>query len=295
MLTVNRRKACRNAANNLESIAAMIGGKQVLRAGGKNSFKQQLLMALTIGVSLWSMSSVMAGAQANEQSDSSHRAMSTPSKTAEDITQPYRASYILSRRGTERGEASRSLEQTADGEWRYMTSTRARILVLSDRRENETIFTMVDGRVKPSFFDYSREGTGSNQYLRVRFDHENEQVISEGEDALEVEWHPELLDPNAVLHQLQIDVAGEGNSWTYPLVDESGNYRDYEFARIGTERVETPYGAFDTVQVERVRDHDRRETLFWFAPELNYTLVQMQQIEKGREQLRIQLAELDFE
>lgn len=216
------------------------------------------------------------------------------SSNADSITQPYHASYVLSRRGTERGEATRLLEKTDDGQWRYYTSTRARMLVLSDRRENETFFDMRNGRVKPLLFDYSREGTGSNQYLRVRFDHDNEQVISEGDDPVEVEWHPELLDPNAVLHQLQIDVAGDDDNWTYPLVDERGNYRDYEFARNGEEQVETPFGTFDAIKVERVRDHDRRRTLFWFAPELNYTLVKMQQIEDGREQLQIQLQGLDL-
>lgn len=285
MLKVNHHTTVRNVESNAARAQ-----------GAKRTVKQQMLMALTIGFSLWSMSSLMYGAHASDHpSEGTNKDVSEPSKVAEAITRPYRASYILSRRGTERGEATRILEKTSDDEWRYYTSSRARILILSDRRENETLFHLADGRVKPSFFDYSREGTGSNQYLRVRFDYENEQVISEGEDPLEVEWHPELLDPNAVLHQLQIDVAGDNDSWTYPLVDERGNYRDYEFARTGNERVETPYGTFDTVQVERVRDHDRRQTLFWFAPELNYTLVQMQQIEEGSEQLRIQLSELDFD
>ena len=209
-------------------------------------------------------------------------------------TLEYSANYVLSRRGTDRGEASRILERHENDQWRYYTETSARLLVLSDRRKNETYFRMEEGRVKPLLFDYTREGTGSNQYLRIRFDYENEQVISEGEDDVDVEWHANLLDPNAVLHQLQLDVAGDDENWSYPLVDERGNYRDYEFERTGTETLDLPYGTFDTVRVVRVRDTDRRETIFWFAPELNYTLVKMQQIEKGREQLQIQLKNLDL-
>lgn len=215
--------------------------------------------------------------------------------SADDITKPYHASYVLSRRGTDRGEATRLLERHENGNWRYFTSSRARMFLLSDRRENETLFYMQEGRVKPLMFDYSREGTGSNQYLRIRFDYDAEQVVSEGDSDIDVEWHPELLDPNAVLHQLQIDVAGDEDEWSYPLVDERGNYRDYEFARIGTETLELPFGTYEAIQVERVRDHDRRQTYFWFAPELNYTLVKMQQIEGGREQLQIQLTDLEFE
>lgn len=213
---------------------------------------------------------------------------------ADSLTKPYHAHYVLSRRGTERGEAQRVLEQKEDGQWRYFTSTRARLLVFSDRRENETFFRIEEGRVKPLIFDYSREGTGSNRALRVRFDYDNQEVVSEGGDDVNVEWHDGLLDPNAVLHQLQIDVAGDADSWTYPLVDESGDYRDYEFARHGTETLKLPFGEVEAIRVDRVRDHNRRQTLFWFAPELNYTLVKMQQIEDDREQLQIQLTDLDM-
>lgn len=214
--------------------------------------------------------------------------------SAMDQTAEYTAHYVLSRRGTERGEASRLLERADDGQWRYFTETSARLLIFTDRRQNETFFRMEEGRVKPLLFDYNREGTGSNQSLRVRFDYANEAVVSEGEDPVDVAWSADLLDPNAVLHQLQLDVAGEGDNWTYPLVNERGDYRDYEFARDGTETLSLPYGTFETVRVVRVRDSDRRETIFWFAPELNYTLVKMQQIKEGREQLQIQLEDLDM-
>lgn len=214
--------------------------------------------------------------------------------SAMDQTAEYTAHYVLSRRGTERGEASRLLERLNDDQWRYYTATSARLLIFTDRRKNETFFRMEEGRVKPLLFDYNREGTGSDQSLRVRFDYANEALVSEGDTEIEAAWSAGLLDPNAVLHQLQLDVAGEGDNWTYPLVNERGDYRDYEFARDGTETLTLPYGTFDTVRVVRVRDNNRRETIFWFAPELNYTLVKMQQIKEGREQLQIQLKDLDM-
>lgn len=210
-------------------------------------------------------------------------------------TVPYSAEYVLSRRGTERGEASRTLEKQDDGKWRYHTRTAASLLVFSDRRENETIFTMDEDKVVPISFDYSRRGTGSNQSLKVRFDRENEQLVSEGGDSVDIEWRDDLLDPNAVLHQLQIDVAGSEDDWTYPLVDESGDYRDYRFTRVKTETLNLPYGEVEAIRVDRVRDSERRQTHFWFAPELNYTLVRMQQVREGREEAQIELTALTIE
>lgn len=210
-------------------------------------------------------------------------------------TVPYSAEYVLSRRGTDRGEASRILEKKDDGTWRYYTGTSASLLVFSDRRHNETIFSLDGDRVVPVSFDYSRRGTGSNRALKVRFDRENKRLVSEGDEEIDIEWRDDLLDPNAVLHQLQIDVAGDGEDWTYPLVDESGDFRDYKFTRVKTEMLNLPYGDVEAVRVDRVRDHERRQTHFWFAPELNYTLVRMQQVEDGREALQIQLTELTIE
>ncbi|RUO33170.1 hypothetical protein CWE14_08055 [Aliidiomarina soli] len=210
-------------------------------------------------------------------------------------TLAYEASYVLTRRGSERGDASRILEQLDDGTWRYYTVTSASLLFLSDHRENETIFRMQDGRVVPESFEYSRSGTGSDRALNVRFDRENERIVDASGNEVDIEWDADLLDPNAVLHQLQLDVAGGDDSWMYSLVDEKGNQRDYEFARVKTETLNLPYGEVEAIRIDRVRESDRRQTYFWFAPELNYTMVRMQQIKEGKEQAQIELTNLQFE
>ncbi|WP_157982811.1 DUF3108 domain-containing protein [Aliidiomarina minuta] len=230
------------------------------------------------------LTTFMAGsAQASEQNN------------AQMETKPYSAKYELSRRGTTRGHASRVLSRTEQNTWRYYTESYASMLFLSDHRENDTEFLMRNGRVEPLVFDYSREGTGSNQYFTVQFDRPNKELISIAGDEINADWRDDLLDANAVLHQLQVDVAAGGDNWTYQLLDENGNNREYEFARAKTEILQLPYGEVEVVRVDRVRDTDRRQTFFWFAPELNYTLVRMQQLRKGREEAMISLTELNFD
>lgn len=221
---------------------------------------------------------------------------SADAQAEQAATTPYHAKYVLSRRGTERGHATRLLEKQESGTWRYYTESYASMLFLSDRRKNNTIFRMNGERVEPLSFQYNRSGTGSDKAFDVQFDRVAGQFRSSGADDIQVEWNAELLDPNAVLHQLQLDIAGNDDSWSYQLIDEKGNQREYEFARAGTETetLNLPYGSVEAVRVDRVRDTDRRETFFWFAPELNYTLVKMQQLKEGREQAQLQLTELTF-
>lgn len=255
------------------------------RRGGLASFAVVLFMSAGITIGVVASASVVA----EEATDDARRSNGDGAATV-----PYEASYVLSRRGTERGDAKRVLEQLDDGQWRYFTVTSASMLFLSDKRENDTRFELEDGRVVPVSFDYSRTGTGSNRSLNVSFDRANEQVLDVHGNPVDLEWDPDLLDPNAVLHQLQLDVAGGEDRWTYTLVDESGNKRDYEFARVNTETLSLPYGEVEAIRVDRVRESERRQTHFWFAPELNYTLVKMQQLKEGKEQAQIQLQTLTF-
>lgn len=263
-----------------------------LTAPSTNRRKLQRLAGL-FSIPLFSMTlgslvafSLVGQALANE-SDGNGRAQTA-------TTEPYEASYVLTRRGTERGDATRVLEKLENEQWRYFTATHASMLFLSDNRENETVFELHGGRVVPVSFDYSRTGTGSNRSLSVRFDRDNEQVLDANGNPIELEWNADLLDPNAVLHQLQLDVAGQHDQWTYTLVDEKGNKRDYEFERVEQETLRLPYGEVEAIRVDRVRESERRQTHFWFAPELNYTLVKMQQLKEGIEQAQIQLNTLTF-
>ncbi|EGN74293.1 Protein of unknown function (DUF3108) [Idiomarina sp. A28L] len=214
---------------------------------------------------------------------------------ATKITQPYKASYDLERRGRTHGTAERELSVSEDGQWRYQTNTRASLLFLSDRRYNDSLFQMNGYYVEPLTYEYARRGTGSDKDYRVRFKRTEAQLETLDGAKVTAEWREHLLDANAVLHQLQIDVAiGEAKTFTYELIDEDGRNESYEFAITGEETMQVRGEATPVLKVERVRDHNRRETYFWFAPSLNYTLVGMQQIEEGKEQLRLVLTNLEF-
>ncbi len=216
---------------------------------------------------------------------------------AQRMTQPYQAEYILTRRGRTHGKAGRTLSKEPDGSWNYQTFTEASLLIFTDRRAHETHFQLVGDRVIPLEFEYTRSGTGAAQSFAVSFDYDHNKLVQQAGDPLEAEWKEGLLDSNAVLHQLQIDVAasvvGSGDEWTYQLIDEHGRNTEYTFRSMGYETIQIAYGVMDTIRVMRVRETNRRETYFWFSPLHNYTLIQMQQLKEGKEQAKLVLRSLE--
>lgn len=250
----------------------------------RHKWYRVIALNVLLGLGLASGSIIATVAAADDQASA---------QRAERMTQAYIAEYSVTRRGRTHGKAGRALSKDDDGEWNYQTFTEASILFFSDRRTHETSFRLAGDRVVPLAFQYVRSGTGAGQSFAVTFDYDNKQLVQQAGDPLEAEWKGGLLDSNAVLHQLQIDVAGKANEWTYQLIDEHGRNTEYKFRRMGHETVEVPFGVMDTIRVKRVRDTDRRETYFWFSPLHNFTLVQMQQLKEGKEQAKLMLRSLE--
>ncbi len=220
-------------------------------------------------------------------------AFAVPAQAAELL--PYKAHYDVLRGSSNYGEALRELEQEADSnKYKLYTETEISLLFLSDRRRFWTEFNFVDGQVKSEKFDYKRSGTGSNKSFASRFDYAAKQIINTKNGAIvEVEWQEQRIDEASHLEQLRFDLQTQSNELLeYVVLDEKGRSDDMRYRIIGEEQLQLPYGAVTAIKVERVREHSSRETSYWFAPELDYVLVQMTQRDDGEEVATLQLRRL---
>ena len=218
------------------------------------------------------------------------------SSAAEEIKlEHYEAEYQVTRGGSEYGEGYRKLEVSPDGEWQLRGKTDISWFILSDTRETRSVFTYNDDKQRfvPIEFLYMRSGTGSDKSFHASFDGQQKEVrnVDSGR-LLDVSWDNGLYDEASVIEKLRLDVAANSEELRYSIIDEKGREDTYRFAVVGNEQLKTPYGSFETVKVERVRDNNRRQTYFWFAPELDYLLVQMQQFKEGDEQAKMSLRSL---
>lgn len=90
----------------------------------------------------------------------------------------------------------------------------------------------------------------------------------------------EYLDKLTYQVQLQRDLIGGMTPLQYQVIDR-GKLKQYNFEITGEEIVNTALGPINTVKVHRVREDSDRETYMWFAPQMNYLLVQIWQDENG--------------
>lgn len=212
--------------------------------------------------------------------------------SATAINQPYLATYEVSRRGREHGSAFRRLENTESGYFKYHTETDVSFFFLRDTRVQITEFEFSNGFIQPLSYEYIRTGTGSNERREYLFESERELESAQSENV--VANHPELLDANSVLHQLQLGLSQGETHFEFEVIDEKGKRETYVFRVMQEETINVPHGVLDTIRVERVRESQRRETYFWFSPLLNYTLVQMQQLKEGKEQAKLSLKTIEL-
>jgi hypothetical protein len=75
------------------------------------------------------------------------------------------------------------------------------------------------------------------------------------------------------------DVALNKAKLSYSVV-ERGRKKQYNFQKLGNEKVQVPAGAFNTVKVKVQRAGGNRETIFWLAKETGYMPVKIRHREK---------------
>lgn len=96
----------------------------------------------------------------------------------------------------------------------------------------------------------------------------------------QIELNGDYLDKLTYQIQLQRDLIKGKTPLQYQVIDR-GKIKSYNFEIMGEEIVDTALGPISAVKVHRIREDSDRETYLWFAPHMNYLLVQIWQNEDG--------------
>lgn len=200
-----------------------------------------------------------------------------------DFTPPpdYTASYDLDKGPLTLGEATLSYRGTDSGHYTYRMHTYAvgiasvfysgEIHELSEGRITETGF-------RPERYVYHRTGDSHAKHAELRFDWDRGRVVNDvGDHPWSMKIPPGTLDrvvsPLQLMHDLT-ELDGR-DSLTYRIAD-GGKLKTYHISVAGRERVDTPAGRFDTVQVVRRSSDGDRVTRLWCAPALHYLAVKVE-------------------
>lgn len=201
--------------------------------------------------------------------------------------QPFKAVYKAFRNGSELGHALMQLQKQGDHYKLYYESD-VSMFFLSDRRTETSLFRFADGDFQQIEYQYVREGTGRDKALNLKFNAETQKITKDDKDVFN--WQGEW-DNQLYRFDLQRKIKEQASDISYNLINYRGQLKTYGFEIIGEEVLELPFGKLNTIKVRTIRASKKRETFSWFAPDLNYQLVRLQQFKKGNEQGDIRLSE----
>ncbi len=187
------------------------------------------------------------------------------------------------------GSARRTLEQQADGTWLYEFNVDS---FIADVRESVE-FRWEEGRVIPLKYRYRLNGMLVKNRSRALNFNQAAQSVSGSYDgkSFTVDLPEHALDPLGFQLQLRQDLKAGKTAMNYTVADKDDFEHD-RFAVVGEELQTTSLGELNTIKVEKVREKDsKRETLMWFAPELDYLLVRLVQTEPDGSRYEVRLDE----
>nr|WP_136252256.1 DUF3108 domain-containing protein [Ningiella ruwaisensis] len=207
--------------------------------------------------------------------------------TAQAKLLPFTSKYVAYYDGDDVGEAQLELNVLDDERYELNYQSSVSKFFLSDRRFETSIFTTENGKLIPIRYEYQREGTGRNKALIVEFDADSDKIIVNEE--ARYDWNNEF-DNQLFRVDLPQRLKDGETKFDYYFINYRGERRHYQFELLGDENVQLPYGQLSALKVKINRESNRRVTYAWFAPDLNYSLVRLQQFKEGKEQGDIKLS-----
>lgn len=189
------------------------------------------------------------------------------------------ASYELRKGPLVLGKAEVSLERPSPRRYRYRMHTKpigvaslfisGEVVEVSEGRVNQTGF-------HPEIYRYRRTGDAKARSAELRFDWQRGQVVNDiGDHPWRMEITDDTIDRLVSPLQLMYDLEQGRTDPVYRIAD-GGKLKIYAMHIEGREKIQTPLGRFETVEVVRQSQDGENVTRLWCAPELHFLAVRIE-------------------
>lgn len=199
--------------------------------------------------------------------------LSTP---AQALT-PYTAIYEGKVSGLS-ADTETTLSADASGQMEYRSVAKARglaRLLKHDPIVEYSRFEEIDGRLRPIEYHYLFNDSGSKRNARIIFDRENAVASSlYRSETVELDIGSDHVDRALETLVFRTDLIAGRVAERYPYIDRNA-LREAVYEELGTEKLDTKAGRFDTIKYRRHRIGSTRSAIIWFAPELEFLPVQV--------------------
>ncbi|WP_067867020.1 DUF3108 domain-containing protein [Neptuniibacter marinus] len=218
--------------------------------------------------------------------------LTTPLHADVSVFKPFTASYELDWDGpiSVSGDTIRQLKKSSDDSWTFESKANSMFASIFEKSH----FQWNNKALSPIHYTFKRSVFGKKRNAEISFDWENNRVTNEVDDKpWQMDVTPGVQDKISYQMLLQQELAKGETSFTYQVAD-GGILKEYKFQVDGQEVIEAPIGIYKTIRVKRVREaNSPRQTYIWFAPELNYQIIKLKQIEKKDKAYTLLLKELN--
>jgi len=204
---------------------------------------------------------------------------------------PFTATYELDWKGgvAFNGSSVRKLFINPEGDWTFKSEASAFFASVFESSQ----FNWHDQKIIPSNYNFKRSVLGKKRLATVHFDWDELKVMDSKENKpWKISITEGVQDKLSYQLVLQQELANGANEFNYRVAD-GGELKQYKFKVDGRETIQAPIGTFETIRVKRIRESNKtRETYIWFAPELNFQIIKLHQIEKQDKSYTLLLKDL---
>ena len=208
---------------------------------------------------------------------------------------PFTAQYNIIHKGDPVGTATRELKQLENGNIHYSYQTNIEWLIFSDSRTESSTLKFENNTVTPLHYIFTRSGTGKDKQTEWKFIPEQNKAISiengENVHSINIDFSTAFHDKLSYQLQQRLNLINNPaqENFVFPIFQNSGKTKNYVYTFDGEEEIILPFGNLKTIRLKREVVEKQKVTYAWFAPDLNYLLVRLHQIEGNVDQFEARL------
>ncbi len=211
----------------------------------------------------------------------------------------YSAKFTLYQGDDKVGESTQDMSLVKDTTYRLQTSSRAKIFFVKLRYKEDAIFTWDGRKAKP--LSYLQTSDTSFSAERKTVQTFNWPTMTETGTYKDSSWEIELSDDShsrltdiVQLQELLKESEGPIENIAF-LVHDRGSSKNESFQFEAEEIVSTPAGEFKAWRYRKTHNSPKRQSLYWFATDLDFFPVRVQQFKDGEEQANMKLNQIEFD
>lgn len=142
-------------------------------------------------------------------------------------------------------------------------------------------FQFDGGGLRPLSYRFDEGTRSAARDVTLEFDWHAGRVKGLAEaETVDLSLEPGLQDSASAQAWVQLRLRRGQDPGTVAIIEKE-KVKYYRYALVRRERLQTPIGPIETVVYRSSREGSSRENLFWYAPELDYVIVQAEQHRDG--------------